>query len=267
LIFDFDSSIHLFNHLFENNTKLKTMTHTYQISGMTCGSCREKVEKALKNVAGVKNVKVDLTKGEADITMEKHISTAELKNALKEYPKYQLSEKEHVVAPAVFEEEQRSWLETYKPVLLIFAYITGVTMLIQAFNHHIDWMQWMNHFMAGFFLTFSFFKLLNLFGFADSYSTYDVIAKRWRGWGFIYGFIELALGIAYIINFNPLLTNAVTFAVMSLSLIGVLQSILDKKKIKCACLGDVFNLPMSTVTVIEDALMIVMSAVMLLNLL
>ncbi|OYW82093.1 MAG: heavy metal transporter, partial [Sphingobacteriia bacterium 32-37-4] len=39
---------------------------------------------------------------------------------------------------------------------------------------------------------------------------------------------------------------------------------LNKKKIQCACLGDVFNLPMSTVTIIEDALMIGMSAVMLL---
>ena len=88
---------------------------------------------------------------------------------------------------------------------------------------------------------------------------YDVIAKRIPAWGYIYAFTELALGIAYLINFNPLVTNAVTFIVMSVSIIGVLQSVLNKKKIQCACLGAVFNLPMSTVTIIEDALMIVMS--------
>ncbi|RYZ78221.1 MAG: heavy-metal-associated domain-containing protein, partial [Proteobacteria bacterium] len=44
---------------------------------------------------------------------------------------------------------------------------------------------------------------------------------------------------------------------------GVLQSVLNKRKIQCACLGAVFNLPMSTVTIIEDGLMIAMSAVML----
>jgi hypothetical protein len=50
---------------------------------------------------------------------------------------------------------------------------------------------------------------------------------------------------------------------MSVSLIGVVQSVLNKRQIRCACLGAVFNLPMSTVTIIEDGLMIVMSLLML----
>lgn len=78
-----------------------------------------------------------------------------------------------------------------------------------------------------------------------------------------YALIELALGIAFLTRFNPLLTNAVTFIVMTISIIGVLQSVLNKRKIKCACLGAVFNLPMSTITIIEDALMIIMSLVMI----
>jgi hypothetical protein len=117
--------------------------------------------------------------------------------------------------------------------------------------------------MGGFFLVFSFFKILNIQAFADSYSMYDIIAKKFRAWGLIYVFVELGLGIAYVANFNPLVTNIVTLVVMSVSIIGVLQSVLNKRKIKCACLGAVFNLPMSTVTIIEDALMIAMSAVML----
>jgi hypothetical protein len=54
--------------------------------------------------------------------------------------------------------------------------------------------------------------------------------------------------------------------VMSISIIGVLLSVLSKRIIRCACLGSVFNLPMSTITIVEDALMIVMSATMILNL-
>ena len=119
--------------------------------------------------------------------------------------------------------------------------------------------------MAGFFLVFSFFKLLNLKGFAESYSMYDILAKRWNGWGYLYAFAELALGVAFITGFYPLLTNAVTLIIMVISIIGVLQSVLNKRKIKCACLGDVFNLPMSTITIIEDALMIVMSGIMLIK--
>ena len=118
----------------------------------------------------------------------------------------------------------------------------------------------MNIFMAGFFLTFSFFKMLDLKGFADSYAMYDIVAKKIKAWGFIYPFIELALGFAYATNFQPFVTNIVTLIVMTVSIIGVLQSVLNKRKIRCACLGAVFNLPMSTVTIIEDALMIAMSA-------
>ena len=132
-------------------------------------------------------------------------------------------------------------------------------------NENFNWLQAMLTFMSGFFLVFSFFKLLNLKGFAESYVMYDVLAKRIPIWAYIYAFVELALGIAYLINFNPLVTNSITLIVMSISIIGVLQSVLNKKKIQCACLGAVFNLPMSTVTIIEDALMIAMSALMILK--
>jgi hypothetical protein len=203
--------------------------------------------------------------------MDKHIATDDLKGALKDYPKYQLSEdqhQQHAVASVPDEEETTSsWITTYKPILLIFAYITGITLLVEWMQGDFIWMRWMNHFMAGFFLVFSFFKLLNLKGFVESYSMYDVVAKKWSSWGYVYAFTELALGIAFLTGFNPILTNTVTFVVMTVSIIGVLQSVMNKRKIKCACLGDVFNLPMSTVTIIEDALMIGMSAIMLITML
>lgn len=55
-------------------------------------------------------------------------------------------------------------------------------------------------------------------------------------------------------------TNLVTLVVMVVSSIGVIQSLLNKRKIRCACLGTVFNLPMSTVTLVEDGLMVAMAA-------
>lgn len=252
------------------------MTHQYHISGMTCSGCQAKVQGLLEKVAGVKQVTIDLARGQATIGMERHIDTLELQNALKDYPKYQLTEApvhaHHPASPVSGgftenEAESRTWLQVYKPVLLVFGYITGATLLVEAVHGGFEWMRWMNHFMAGFFLVFSFFKLLDLRGFADSYATYDIVARRWLGWGYVYAFTELALGLAFLTGFNPVATNAVTFAVMTVSIIGVLQSVLNKRKIKCACLGAVFNLPMSTITIIEDALMIGMSGIMLVNLL
>ena len=245
------------------------MTHTYKVSGMTCTGCQAKVQSLLTKVKSVSNVEIDLAKGEATIQMDKHIATSALQDALKDYPKYKLSEIAVQHSPVFSEEseEAKTWLATYKPILLIFAFITGITLLNEWVTGDFLWMRWMSNFMAGFFLVFSFFKLLNLKGFAESYSMYDVIAKKWSGWGYVYAFVELALGIAFLTGFNPILTNSITFVVMSVSVIGVLQSVFNKRKIKCACLGDVLNLPMSTITIIEDALMIGMSGVMLLTML
>ena len=201
------------------------------------------------------------------IDMNNHVATKALQTALQDYPKYQLTEFVQQSPVKVFEEEKKSWIEIYKPILLIFGYILGITFLIEYIGVGFIWMRWMNHFMAGFFFVFSFFKLLNLKGFAESYAMYDIVAKKWSGWGYVYAFTELALGLAFLTGFNPMLTNIVTFVVMTVSILGVLQSVLNKRKIKCACLGDVFNLPMSTITIIEDVLMIGMSAIMLLTIL
>jgi len=235
------------------------MTHTYQLTGMTCGNCEAKVKNKLLSVPGVTSAEVSKDTKSATLSMSEHVPLTALQHAIAGVGhQYEISPMSHNETI----EKVQSWFETYKPILLIFAYILLITILVQVANQRFDWMQWMRHFMAGFFLTFSFFKLLNLKGFAESYSMYDVVAKRIPQWGYIYAFLELGLGIAYLINVNPLITLVTTFIVMSISIIGVLQSVLNKRKIQCACLGDVFKLPMSTVTIIEDALMITMSAYM-----
>jgi copper chaperone CopZ len=241
------------------------MTHTYHINGMTCTGCQAKVQWLLQQVPGVTNVDVDLENNEAIISMDKHVPTADLKAALAPYPKYTLTEdhRPNETNISVDAEDKRSFAATYKPVLLVFGYIAVISILIAGADENFDWMLAMRTFMGGFFLVFSFFKLINLDAFAESYAMYDVVAAKFKQWGYIYAFIELGLGLAYVMNFNPFITNIATLVVMSVSIVGVLQSVLNKRKIQCACLGAVFNLPMSTLTIIEDGLMIAMSIVML----
>lgn len=153
--------------------------------------------------------------------------------------------------------------ETYFPLILIFLYLVGGVLLVELQNQswHIHGM--MSNFMGGFFIIFSFFKILNLKGFAEAYSSYDLIAKRWNSYSYVYPFIELALGIGYLLNISSLWLNTATIFVMSVSSLGVIKSLMEKRQIKCACLGTIFNLPMSSVTLIEDLLMVAMAALMI----
>ena len=208
---------------------------------------------------GVLAAEVQLEAPQAVITMDRHIPAATLQDAIGT-PKYTITDTSQTVNIA---GETVAENNSYYPIFLIFGYITGVTSLIQFAKGAFNLMDWMTGFMAGFFLLFSFFKLLNLRAFADGYSTYDVIAKKTRWYGFVYPFIELALGVAYLTNFRPVTTNIVTLAVMGVSTIGVIQSLVRKSNFQCACLGTIIKLPLSKVTLFEDLLMVAMSATML----
>lgn len=239
------------------------MTHSYTVSGITCEGCVAKVKHKLLLNPDITAADVKLEGQKAVITMQRHLTLDELQDTIGRGTKYVIREDAADRSHSMTTTDNRTWFATYKPILLIFAFITTMSLIGSTHGGSVHSMMFMTNFMAGFFLVFSFFKLLNLQGFADSYAMYDIVAKRFHAWGYIYAFVELGLGLAYFTGFNPLATNITAFVVMSVSLIGVLQSVLNKRKIKCACLGDVFNLPMSTVTIIEDALMIAMSGMTL----
>ncbi|KQM78354.1 heavy metal transporter [Pedobacter sp. Leaf216] len=227
---------------------------------MTCGGCENKVKNNLLLLPDVTAVEVSKDSNSATISMDKHIGLNTLQQALGgTESKYQISAAQHSETL----EEAKSWAETYKPILIIFGYVTAIALIVSWQGKSLNYMAFMRIFMAGFFLTFSFFKMLNLKAFAESYAMYDIVAKKFSAWGYIYAFIELGLGLSFALNLSPTIINWVTLIVMTISIFGVLESVLNKKKIQCACLGAVFNLPMSTVTIVEDALMIAMSAVML----
>jgi copper chaperone CopZ len=238
------------------------MTEEYQIEGMTCNGCVNRVKNKLLALDEVEEVQIDLATGQATLIQKQSIGQQVLEDTLG--AKYTITK---TSAPAITTTETEaessfSW-KVYQPLFLIIGYILGTCILVQYPFDNFSGSLLMRHFMAGFFLVFSFFKLLNISGFADSYAMYDLVAARWKAWGWIYPFVELALGVLYLTNVFPWYTNLMTVIILGVSSIGVIKSNLEKQKIKCACLGDVFNLPMSTITIIEDVTMVAMAGFML----
>jgi hypothetical protein len=106
--------------------------------------------------------------------------------------------------------------------------------------------------MIGFFLTFSTFKLIDLKGFAQGYSTYDLLASRWYGYGYLYPFIELAFGISMILFPHSTILLWIELLVMTFSGLGVANKTLKGEKFQCVCLGTFLKVPLTTVTLVED---------------
>ena len=275
-----------------------TQTTIYTLTGLQCGSCVRKVTQALQPFA--RDVQVTLDPMQAALSGETagtasadHLAV--LQQAVSAAGKYIIEPKLPVVQAFNAQTAMNnianstasglpatSWLSTYYPLLLILAFILGASVLIQIGLHAgamgepmglgmhfgmglmtLTAGETMRYFMAGFFLVFSFFKLLDIRAFANAYAGYDLLAARWHGWGLVYPFVELALGIAYLANYNAFVTNWATVIIMGFSAIGVIRAVISKTQIQCACLGTVFKLPMSTVTIVEDVGMVLMAAAML----
>ncbi|MEO1409789.1 MAG: heavy-metal-associated domain-containing protein [Bacteroidota bacterium] len=240
------------------------MTKQYRVAGMTCGGCVNSVNDRLSKVVGGAALVVQLEGPQVKIATPTEPSLAAMQAALGSRYTIQEWPETAPAAPATTVSLPTPSLQTYRPLLLLVSFIIGTTLLAQYPFSDFSVTKWMRHFMAGFFIVFSFFKLLNLDGFAEAYRQYDLLAARWRGWGYVYPFVELGLGILYLTNLAPAFTNWTTVLVLGFSSLGVIKSNLEKRQIRCACLGDVFNLPMSTVTIVEDVTMVLMAAWMLL---
>lgn len=155
-----------------------------------------------------------------------------------------------------------SW-KNYLPLAVIITLIFTVSGIVSWSAGILNIVHFITYFMASFFIVFSGFKLMDLKGFAEGYSTYDLLAQRWFGYGYIYPFIELGFGLAMLTSLmNPALLW-VEFVVMAFSGVGVAIKLAKGEKFQCVCLGTVLKVPLTRITLIEDFGMALLALVLL----
>ncbi|MFS4468552.1 heavy-metal-associated domain-containing protein [Maribacter sp. 2210JD10-5] len=236
------------------------MKNLYTVTGMTCSGCAASVKEKLSKIDGVDAVAVNLEKSEAEVVMQKHIPLDRLKSVLPE--KYTISNTLRSVSDTVIDAPaEKSKLQQLKPLLLIFLYLFSAAFLL----NFKDWdtTSAMLDFMGLFYIVFSFFKLLDLKGFPESFRMYDPLAKAIPAYGWIYPFLELVLGLMFLMRFEVKIALITTIIILGITTIGVVKTLLDKRAIRCACLGTALKLPMTEATFIENAVMLVMAITML----
>jgi hypothetical protein len=122
----------------------------------------------------------------------------------------------------------------------------------------------MHLFRGSTLVALAYFKLLDLKKFAVGFSTYDPIAQKIPAYGLVYPFLELATGAFFLFGIFTTTTSWVVIAFLGITTIGVMRALVQKRPFQCACLGTIFNLPLTKITIIENSLMISMAAVGLL---
>ena len=205
------------------------MKHTYIVEGMTCNGCKASVEKSIVSLEEVSNVTVDLDAAEVAIEMKNHITLSKLQEALSS--KYTISEIKTEKVTAFDSSKEKSEIQQLFPLFLIFGYITiaAIFSVINPWNTT----DFMLNFMGLFYIVFSFFKLLDVKGFAMSFGMYDPLSKVIPTYGFVYPFIELALGIFFLkynANSNPVIKPDKCPSQEILSSVGIINHIMPPYK-------------------------------------
>ena len=234
------------------------MKSIYEVSGMTCNGCKLSVENKLSSLQGVDSVQVDLTKGEANIYSKSPISFSLITNSLPR--KYKITRKESIQDNDTIKVSK---VKQLKPLFIILTYISITSLLLNFKNWNST--DAMLDFMGLFYIIFSFFKILDIRGFSMSFRMYDPLAIKVPLYGSIYPFIEIFLGVMLLMRIEVKVALILTIVTLSITTIGVTKTLINKTKINCACLGTTLKLPMTEATFIENAIMLIMAIILIIQ--
>lgn len=237
------------------------MKQFFNLQGMTCGGCKASVEETIATLQQISNVEADVANATVAFESDEKVTVEDLRKVLPN--KYTISAPKDDLEGRVdsLGENTTAVFQQLYPLFLIFFFITTASLLLSIAPWNVS--DFMLNFMGLFYVVFSFFKFLDVKGFAQSFAMYDPLAKHLKGYGFVYPFIELALGLLFLYRFEIEMALFATIGILGVTTIGVLKALLSKQRITCACLGTVLNLPMTKATFIENTIMIVMAIVML----
>lgn len=168
---------------------------------------------------------------------------------------------EHASSPSA--RRGKSWHD-YLPLLVLL----GVSALVacalwRSYGPDANPAHWMHDFMGFFLVVFALLKLFDLRAFADGFQMYDLLAKPFRPYAFIYPFIELALGLGYLAFWRPVVVYVATITVLGFGALGVINALRKGLDLHCACMGNILKVPLSAVALVEDLGMAAMAGAML----
>ncbi|MBP7819671.1 hypothetical protein KA036_02435 [Candidatus Gracilibacteria bacterium] len=158
-------------------------------------------------------------------------------------------------------------MNQYKRLIIAVMLITLASSLLSIREFALGIWQFSNlasDLMAGFFLVFGGLKLMDLNQFAEGFAKYDLIAAKSKFYAYLYPFIELSFGFLMLLKFHPAALLWAEFAIMIVGTIGIVNKIVKKENLRCACMGNLLDVPVGYVTIVENLSMAALALVLIL---
>ncbi|WP_220750649.1 MULTISPECIES: MauE/DoxX family redox-associated membrane protein [Jannaschia] len=153
---------------------------------------------------------------------------------------------------------------TYRPVLYLFAVaaLTAVALSIGSLGA-ITW-QTLGWFISVSMILLGMQKLRDVEGFTTMFLNYDLLARKWVPYAYVYPFVETGAGILMTGMILTWVSAPAALLIASIGAISVFKAVyIDKRELRCACVGGSSNVPLGFVSLTENLMMVGMAAVML----
>ncbi|MBU3018230.1 glutaredoxin [Paraglaciecola agarilytica] len=147
---------------------------------------------------------------------------------------------------------------TYTPVLAIFAvaFLMGLATSF-AYTASFSTIKVIELFVAYSMTILAIQKLRDLYAFSNSFITYDLLAMRHIRYAYIYPFAEAFAGIGMLASISGLIIGPVSLFIGTIGAVSVFKAVyIDKRELKCACVGGDSNVPLGFVSLTENLFMI-----------
>ena len=232
------------------------MNEVYKVSGMTCDGCANSIKEALELNKFISSVNINLEDENININSDKNFTVNELNSLIENLGNYKIYE-ENIFSKII------EYFSSKKTLLLALSLVLISSLSLHIGEDNFELNEWMVSYMGIFFLLFSFLKLVDVKGFSGSFKKYDLISKIIPSFAITYPFIELFLALTFLSGYFLITSYIMTLLFMTSQFFGVFISLQKKEVIKCACMGSSINIDISTLTLIENLVMILMSSYMI----
>jgi glutaredoxin len=150
---------------------------------------------------------------------------------------------------------------SYRPVAALFAMTALMAMAASyAVSGSVFTLRAAEWFIAFSMVVLSLLKLQNVEAFATMFLNYDLLAKRWVPYSYIYPFAEGFAGVLMVAGALTWLSVPVALFIGTVGAVSVFKAVyIDKRQLKCACVGGSSNVPLGFVSLTENLMMIAMA--------
>ncbi|QUS35646.1 MauE/DoxX family redox-associated membrane protein [Falsirhodobacter algicola] len=153
---------------------------------------------------------------------------------------------------------------TYQPIVALFGMAALMALAARWVVGDVSFGSWLHWTIAFAMCLLGLQKLQDVERFTTSFLNYDLLARRWVGYAYIYPFAEAGAGLLMITGVLLWASIPVALFIGTVGAISVFQAVyIEKRELRCACMGGGSNVPLGFVSLTENLMMMFMALWML----